>query len=450
MRKVVSRKTIAGVLAAGIVLGAAYGVAILSGAGPERAVGPVPEVLHAAPAIVQAGRDVRLGAATVCPQPDADPCRIARAEAFVRPAGSRGWSDVAGRAADGGFTFTVPASLVPPDGFAYWLRFTTASGTNLPYPPAGEVAPLRVVTTAGLPVRTVPGAFSWHRRRSPDGVRLRLRYGRGDGEVGRTPERSEEPSEGPSSFDVTPDGSLFVVDWVNRRIEDFAPSGAFVRAFPLPDARPMDVSVRPGGGLYLAELGMDATAFELDKAGRVVGRYPVGYGVSARIGAAPDGPRVLVGPGQWTGVSLRTGVPLPPVLRSQTESSYVPLADGSVAIAAAVGSHRLAVVWTRPDGSRAGALVALPSGVRPGTDYFVHPRPDGGAVAAEALWDDTHAGVALFRFGPTGAIERFSLLAEPTTQQAARFSTVRFGPPSEVLVAYATGHALRIDRFEVR
>jgi len=60
-----------------------------------------------------------------------------------------------------------------------------------------------------------------------------------------------------------------------------------------------------------------------------VGRYPVGYGVSARVGATPSGPRVLVAPGQWTGVSLRTGVPLPPSLRAQTESSYVPVADGS-------------------------------------------------------------------------------------------------------------------------
>ena len=71
-------------------------------------------------------------------------------------------------------------------------------------------------------------------------------------------------------------------------------------------------------------------------------------------------------------------------------------------------------------------------------------------MAAEGLWDDTHAGVGLFRFGPTGAIAGFSLLPEPTTQQDARFSTVRFRPPGDVLVAYATRRALTIARFEVR
>jgi hypothetical protein len=450
MPRSATRRTLGALLLAAVALGAAYGVAVRSGARSDRPGAPVPAVLHAAPAVVAAGRDVRLGAATVCPQPGADPCRIAAADAFVRPAGVTGWTDVSGRAEGTGFTFVVPAALVPPDGFAYWLRFRTAAGTEVAYPPGGETAPLRVITTQGLPVRSLPGPFSWDRRSRPDGVVLRLRYGAGDGQVGRTLEREDEPSSGPSSFDVATDGAIDVVDWVNGRIDRFAPSGAFARSFAMPARRPMDVAVRPGGGLYLTELGMDATAYELDDAGRTVGRYPVGYGVSAQVGVTPAGPRVLVGPGQWTGVSLRAGVPLPPTLRAQTESSYVPLPDGSVAVTAPVGSHRLAVAWTRPDGSRAGAILSLPGGVRPGTGYFVRPRADGGAVLATSLWDDTHAGIGVVRFGPTGTIASFALLPEPTTEQAARFSTVRFRAPRDVLVAYDTPRALTIDRFEVR
>ena len=249
---------------------------------------------------------------------------------------------------------------------------------------------------------------------------------------------------------MAPDGSLDVVDWVNRRVEVFSASGSYLRAFALPNDKPMDIAVRPGGGLYLAELGMGATVYELDAAGRVTGRYPVGFGVSARVGATAGGPRVFVGPGQWTGVSLHAGVPLSAEQQSQTETSYVPSADGSIGVAAPLGSNRFAVVWTRPDGSRAGALVRLPPGVRPGTDYFVRPRPDGGAVVAEALWDDTHMGVGLFRFGATGTIDGFSLLPEPSTQQDARFSTVRFRTPGEVLVAYENAKALTIQRFEVK
>jgi hypothetical protein len=447
--KRVSRRTLVAGLAAGALIGAAFGVALLSGAGPHAGGGPAPEVLHAAPAIVDADTDVKLGAATVCDRPDTDRCRVTGAAAFVRPAGATGWSEVEGRAGDGGFAFTVPAQLVPPDGFAYWLRFTTASGTDVRYPPGGQGSPLRVLTTVGLPSRQIPGTFSWDERRAADGVVLRLRFGRRDGRVGRTPEQEDQPAMGPSSFDVASDGSLDVVDWVNRRIEVFSASGSFMRAFALPGDQPMDIALRPDGGLYLAGLGMGATVYELDAAGRVTGRYPVGFGVSARISATTDGPRVFVGPGQWTGVSLHTGVPLSAEQQSQTETSYVALADGSVGVAAPLGSNRFAAVWTRPDGSRAGALVRLPHGVRPGTDYFVRPTPDGGAVAAEALWDDTHMGVGLFRFGATGTIEGFSLLPEPSTQQDARFSTVRFRAPGEVLVAYESARALTIQRFEV-
>lgn len=449
-RRWVSRRTLVAGLAAGAVIGAAFGITLLSGAGTRAPAVPTPAILHAAPAIVDAGTQVRLGAATVCAQPDVDPCRIAQADAFVRPAGVSGWTEVGGRAGGGGFTFTVPAQLVPADGFAYWLRFTTASGTDVMYPPGGQAAPLRVVTTSGLPLRAIPGAFSWDRRRARDGTALRLRFGTGDGQVGRTHPAEDEPTIGPSSFDVAADGSIDVVDWVNRRVERYARSGSFERAVPLPSDQPMDIAVRPDGGLYLAELGMDATVYELDAAGRVAGRYPVGFGVTARVGAGPEGPRVFVGSGQWTGVSLRQGVPLSAEQQSQTETSYVPLADGSIGVAAAVGARRFAAVWTRPDGSRAGAIVALPPGVQPGTDYFVRPTADGGAIVAQALWDDTHMGVGLFRFGSTGRVATFSLLPEPSTQQSARFSTVRFRAPGEVLVVYETARAVTIDRFEVR
>ena len=114
-----------------------------------------------------------------------------------------------------------------------------------------------------------------------------------------------------------------------------------------------------------------------------------------------------------------------------------------------VGRRRFAAVWTRPDGSRGGAVVTLPRGTQVGSDYLVQALPDGGAVVAQGVWDETHAGVGLFRFDAGGRIASFSLLPEPTVEQASRFSTVRFRAPDEVLVAYSTDHAFTIARFEV-
>jgi hypothetical protein len=443
------RRWVVGLLV-GVVAGTTAGAALLVGASSPTRGGPSPYILHAAPAVVDSGSPVTLGAASVCAQPDDDSCRIRAAAAYVRPAGTAGWSRIAGRRGEGGFRFRVPAELVPPDGFAYWLRFTTRTGREVVFPPGADAAPVRVLTTAGLPSRAIPAAFSWQRRLRSDGHALRVPFGAADGRVGRTPERPDEPSEGPSSFDVGPDGSIWVADWVERRIEIFDRDGRFVRALPSPASVAVDLAVDPGGGAYLATLGTDATAYALGADGAVLGRYPVGFGVSARVAASTSGPRVFVGPGEWAAVSLRPGIPLAAAEQGRSSTSSVPLPDGAVGLSAPLSSSRVAVTWTRPDGSRAGAVVRLPSGVAVGAGYFVRPLPDGGAVLAQGLWDQTHAGVGVIRFDANARIRSFSLLPEPSSRQAARFSTVRFRAPDEVLEAARTNRAYVIDRFEVK
>jgi hypothetical protein len=127
----------------------------------------------------------------------------------------------------------------------------------------------------------------------------------------------------------------------------------------------------------------------------------------------------------------------------------VPFEDGAIGGTSELGSSRFAVVWTRPDGSRAGAVVRLPRGVRAGTGYFVRPLPDGGALVARGLWDDAHFEVAVLRFDALARIVDVSRLPEPSIRQAASLSTVRFRAPGEVLVAYADDRAVTIERFEV-
>jgi hypothetical protein len=57
--------------------------------------------------------------------------------------------------------------------------------------------------------------------------------------------------------------------------------------------------------------------------------------------------------------------------------------------------------------------------------------------------------VGVFRFDAVGRITSFRLLPEPSVEQDARFSTVRFLPPHGVLVVFGDARGLRIDRFEV-
>lgn len=380
--------------------------------------------------------------------PDAPSCDVAAAALLVRAAGASGWAQIDGRSDEGVYRFHVPAELVPPEGFSYWLRLSTRDGGTVVYPPSGVDAPIRVVTASGLPMRSL-AAFDWNDRAAPVGTAVRLPEGQGPGQVGFTGRGTEEGVAGPSSFEIAPDGSILVADWVGRRIERFGPDGGFLNEVPLQADRTVDLAVGRDGTIVVSTLGADAEAVEMTPDGRILGRYPVGYGITARI-AAGAVPRVLVGNAQWVPVRGAVGVPLSAEVQGRAQTSTAPLTDGSVGLSEELGDGSVAVVWTRPDGSRGGAVLRLPRGVRAGSDFFVRPLPDGGAVVARGLWDDTHFGVGLIRLGATGRIRSFALLPAPSYRMDARYSTVRYRNPHEVLMAVDHGAGMRIDRFEVR
>ena len=105
-----------------------------------------------------------------------------------------------------------------------------------------------------------------------------------------------------------------------------------------------------------------------------------------------------VGPAQWAPVRSRPGVALPAEAQSRALACGVPGRDGAVALSQDLPGGRVAFVWARPDGSRAGAVLRLPAGAQPGVDYFVRGLPDGGALAARGLWSEDGEAVALLRF----------------------------------------------------
>ena len=384
------RRLVAAGIAAGVILGAAAGAAMLTGAAPPSAAsGPGPVVLHVAPALVDAGADLELSAATMCRTPGRASCTVDDARAWVRPQGSAGWTRVPGHLGAGAYRFDVSGTLIPEGGFDYWFEFRTEAGTAQAYPPGGSDAAIHVLTVTGLPERAFP-AIDWNAVAPPDGVALSMRYGTADGQVGVALPKGDGETMGHGSFDVGPDGSIYVDDWVNGRIQVFSRRGSFVRAFRSPVDRPADLAVAEDGSVALSTLGEGAQAFELDPKGRVIGRYPVGYGVVSRVGVGPDGPRAMVAPSQWAAVRTTPGRPIPPELQSRMQSAVAPQPDGAVGLSQSLAGGRIAFAWVRGDGSRAGAVLQLPHSVQPGSDYFVRPLDDGGAVAARGIWDATH------------------------------------------------------------
>jgi hypothetical protein len=449
-RRHAPRRLVAAGIAAGAILGAAAGAAMLTGAAPPpSATGPRPVVLHVAPALVDAGADLALSAATMCRIPGRASCTVDAARAWVRPQGAAGWTRVPGHVDDGAYRFDVSGTLVPEGGFDYWLEFRTQAGTAEAYPPGGPRAAIRVLTVAGLPERAFP-AVDWSGVRAPDGVAVSMRYGSDDGQVGIELPKGDGEIAGHGSFDVGPDGSIYVDDWVNGRVQVFSRSGRFERALRSPVDEPADLAVAGDGSMVLGTLGEDAEAFELSPKGTVIGRYPVGYGVVSRVAVGPDGPKAMVGPSQWAAVRVSPGRPLAPALQARLQSTVAPQPDGAVGVSQSLAGRRIAFVWVRTDGSRAGSVLKLPRGIQSGSDFFVRPLDDGGAVAARGVWDPTHFGVVVLRFDALGRVVSSALLPEPSHHQVARFSTVRYRTPGEVLEAVDRRRGVKILRFEVR
>ena len=431
----------------GLVAGLAVG-STLGAVASSRSAKPLDPrflVLHPVPALVRAGAPAGLIAGVLCGPSGSPGCEVVSATAHVTtPRGTT--RSLPGGWAEGGFRFTVPAELVPDEGFSYWLEFTTATGASLAYPPSGEANPFSVRTTAGMPVTEV-APFSWRDLSDPEATVVFLPYGSGSGQVGRTPGGPDRDPLGPSSFAVGPDGIIDVVDWVNDRVEVFSRNGRLTRTLPTPVHRTLDLAVGIDGSLDLLTLGDEGVGYRVSATdGRVLGSFPVTTGVATRVAPGTAGPAVLVGPGQW----LLGGSAEGSATASAQEARPIASAptDGS-GISGELAEGELAITWTRPDGADAGAVLRLPPGVRVGPDYFVRPLADGGALVARGLWDDTHFVVGAFRLDARGELVRLSLLPEPSTQQDARLSTVRWSEPDSVLVAYARSNGVAIKSFEV-
>jgi hypothetical protein len=240
---------------------------------------------------------------------------------------------------------------------------------------------------------------------------------------------------------VGPDGSIYVSDWVNGRIQVFGAGG--YREVPLPARMTVDIAVDTDGRIHLTSLGMGARTWQLAPDGRVLSTSPIGLGAPTSIGMATDGPRIEIGPGQWIPAGTDAEAQLTAAERDRARS-------GALGTAASqdLAEDLFAVSWRSGHGS-SGSLIALPRGIRVGVEYFAEPLPNGGVLLARALWDDSRTAVGIFHLSASGELVDLDLLPEPSTKMDARLSTVRFRPPGDVLLARDRADGIAIERYEV-
>ena len=436
------RRTIAVVVTIGV--GVATGVALRSPALKPARVARAPVLLHSARAFAVPSRPLRLEVAAFCAQTqDPERCRLRSATIHIEPVGEEA-VDLAGVARDDRVRFDVPASVTGSDGFRYRIRVENVLGQTSAYPPGGD-AELEVRSTARLRHVRLP-AFSWRDTLAGDPL-VELPYGAAPGEVGILPAQGDGLASGESSFDVGPGGELYVADRVNRRIQILDPDGRYRSELPLPDQRAVDIAISPLGEVFTATLG-DASQVSRIVGSGTASTVALPFGVVARLRVGTDGLMAAVGDAQYVPVPVGSA-PLAATdqaLRMQAG----PSSDGPAAsLTGPVGDHAFAATWTDARGRAHGTLVRLPSDVFVGSDYFTQPLPDGGALVAQGLYAPGHNVVGILRLRPGGAIDAFHRLPEPSFRQDARWSTVRWRDPGDVLVIYEDPQGVRIDRFEV-
>ena len=191
-------------------------------------------------------------------------------------------------------------------------------------PPATSAV---VATAPDTPALDLPGASVAPASVLPEQIWVRGIGGAAPGQFGLqgNPTRDDEDALGPSSFAVGPQGSLWVLDGLNGRIQRFDPRGRPAGAFGVGhrgDEPPLeaDIAVSDEGHVFLFTQGEPSTLLEHDAAGRflVGGALPHAFKGIDLLFACRHRPVFLMENGQavradmgWGGV--RAEGPLPGV-----------------------------------------------------------------------------------------------------------------------------------------
>ena len=105
-------------------------------------------------------------------------------------------------------------------------------------------------------------------------VVVRVPWGNGPSALGRL-DGDEGASEGPMSFALAADGTVWFLDQTRFRLARFGPAGALLQEMPLPADTFQDFEVMPDGSFVLLDRLAHRTMVVLDASGRFLRSVPV-------------------------------------------------------------------------------------------------------------------------------------------------------------------------------
>jgi hypothetical protein len=348
MRRPVIRSLAGG--AAGIVAGVIGGIALTS---VSAASGPTPaapgvDAVHIPPVLTRAGEPVTLRYAIVCaPRDEGEPCdgsgsvfvRTGEGGAFQQLTLERGEDS-----SDGRYFVDLPREIASSrEGFSYYAILRDgANGTTVTVPAGGSAAPQRSVPLRDA-AEVALGPHVFGRDRAPDERVVEAAWGSEVGEAGLAGSRGLG-FVGPSSFDVAADGSVAVLDQVNRRVEHWSRMGVKSTSLEVSGGL-ADFALEPGGVMDVLEPPNRVSPAPILRSFRGDGTLRWAQRLSdrtwAKLAAGPTGPVVQQQPSeQWLPVAEH-GAALDRATQAGRGRPGRPFANGREVVVERVGSGEL-------------------------------------------------------------------------------------------------------------
>jgi hypothetical protein len=439
--------------AAGIAAGVLGGIALTSvsagGVAPP-APRPALEAAHVPPVLTMPGEAVSLRYAIVCAGRDGAPCGGA-GEVYVRAGQSGSFTPLPLRRGEdsfeGRYFAELPRAIASShDGFSYYAVLRDrAGGATVTVPSGGAAAPQRSVPLRE-PLEVDLGAHEFGRIREPDARVVEARWGDAVGQAGLSGSR-ELGFVGPSSFDVSPDGSVTVLDQVNGRVQRWVDGHS--TATPLAVSGGLaDVAVEPDGSVDVLEPPDRATPAPVlksfDRTGRLEWTQRVSDRTWAKLALGPDGPVVQQAPSeQWLPAAM-DGAALERSAQARRGRPGRPFANGREVVVERVGMGELRLA------ELAGNAVLRAWRIRSRTPLgevqLAEPMRNRLVVVVQTYTDDRGEFLVLV-LDRSGLVQRLSVDASQWAETAplARFRLV--GSSLYRLGSTMTG--LSVDRYDL-
>ena len=434
------------------------GLAAIAGAGsaPSTAAGPVKlSPYHEPPWLIQRGKPVTLAYALLDGSVKGTLyVRNSRGGSYTRLSLTRGAYcpgdpvDAAAMRRDkvcgDALVAHVPGKLAAGSKlFYYAVLRDPVSGRSATVPAGGAEKPQRVWIVNRFLAASL-GAHRFGHVRAPDAIVARA----GPDDVGLTCCSDPPGGDGPSSFDIAPDGSIWVLDRLNHRLLVWRAGHPArpVRSVKLPhnlDAgdfalgRNGTIFVRAGDTADLGNGNKDHL-YALTATGRPLWQTPTTAGTAtAQLQRGPDGALYAVqacgltcapfgGHVVWTPLTTRAGRPLSLAERAERASPFEPLTGGlrlvtqlSYSVARFALINRAAEIvraWRVTSSTRLSGMLGAPTLV--GGDPVIPLE-----VSAQQHWEKL-----IVRLGPTGGTRvRFALADRPLVGEVNLFAPLRIG-----------------------